>query len=100
MIGLENILNMLRENETEITEITRQMKNKIINYFSNGGGIYRMNTVGANYYSFTFYKDEKGKIDFCGSFDWGHTVSTNFSWVYDSEKNKFMKTSDFIKRKK
>ena len=29
MIGLENILNMLRENETEITEITRQIKNMV-----------------------------------------------------------------------
>ena len=74
---------MLRSGETVIA-LSSSMKRKVSNYAYYGGGIYRMNTAGASYYSFTPFKDDKGKLDFCGGHDWlSSALSTHFAYVYD-----------------
>lgn len=79
----------LRHNETEIA-LTPSMKNKIKNYAKTGGGIYRLNTIGADYYDFTPFKDEKGKTDFCGGFGWGSSYPNNSSYVFDIKNSRFI----------
>ena len=89
--------NMLRVGKTVIA-LSKGMKAKVSNYALHGGGIYRMNTVGASYYSFTPFKDDKGKSDFCGGHDWLHTaLDTHFAYVYDMSKNKFYTKAVFNK---
>lgn len=81
---------MLRFGEEEI-ELTASMRNKVRNYALNGGGIYRMNTVGAGFYEFTPFKDEKGKTDFCGGHTWRSSLPNNhFSWVYNMNTGQFI----------
>jgi hypothetical protein len=75
---------MLRNDETEI-ELTPSIKEKIRNYALHGGGINRMNTAGAEYYSFTP--------------DWLSTVSEQFVYVYDMSRNKFMTTKEFVTKR-
>lgn len=87
----------LRAGETQI-ELTAGMRTKIRNYALHGGGIYRMNTVGATYYSFTPFNNEKGKTDFCGGWDWiSSALSTYEAYVYDMEEDKFFTTEKFKK---
>lgn len=88
---------MLRFNETQI-ELTAGMKRKISNYANFGGGIYRMNTIGASYYSFTPFKDEKGKINFCGGFDWFSSLPNRFAYVYDIQKGRFYTMTEFAEK--
>lgn len=89
--------NMLRVGETVIA-LSKGMKAKVSNYALHGGGIYRMNTAGASYYSFTPFKDDKGKSDFCGGHDWLSTaIDTPFEYMYDMSENKFYTKAEFNK---
>ena len=88
---------MLHTDEIEIMP-TASQKRKVAQYAQNGGGMYRMNTQGACYYSYTIFR-VKGtrKWDFTGGWDWRSTVSTHFSYVYDMHNNRHMTTEKFIK---
>lgn len=87
---------MLRFDEVEIVP-TRVHKNKISKY-AYGGGIHRMNTPGAKFYSYTFFKDANGKVDFVGGWDWLHTVSGHFSYVYDMKGARHYTYEQFQKK--
>lgn len=89
---------MLKANETEIA-LSRKLSNKVREFAYHGGGIYRLNTVGARLYSFTPFKNNEGKEDFCGGWDWPHTVSDHFSHVYDMNANSFTTTEKYLKNR-
>ncbi len=79
----------LRHDETEIP-LTAKMRNKVRKYAHECGGIYRMNTHGAEYYDFTPFKDATGAEDFCGGFGWRVSYPNNSAYVYSIKNNVFI----------
>ena len=88
---------MLYSSETKIP--LSSIIKRDIKAYAKGWDIYRMNTGGVRYYCFTPYRNETGKVDFTGGWDWLNTaVDTPFSHVYDIETGRFY-TADVFKRK-
>jgi capsule polysaccharide export protein KpsE/RkpR len=48
--------------------LTKRLKRDIVNFAE--GSIYRLNAKTSNCYAFSLYRNDKGKIDFQGGFDW------------------------------
>jgi len=48
--------------------LTKRLKNDIVNFAEKS--LYRLNATTADCYSFSLYRNNKGKIDFQGGYDW------------------------------
>ena len=90
---------MIPEKQTEVP-LTDDIKNKVKQFAIYGGTANRLNIRGASYYSFTPYKNQLGKIDFCGGWDWITTLTTNFKYVYDILNDKFHVMEEFLNKLK
>jgi len=83
---------MLHHDETEVNPTAKMMR-KVREHAYRGGGIHRMNTAGATYYSFTVFK-KGSKVDFVGGWDWIVGLKDNkFSWVLDMSTNSIKKST-------
>lgn len=81
---------MLRHGETPILNPSKSLLNKVRQYATRGGGIYRMNVSSFDFYCFTPFKDGNGRGDFCGGWDSQYGIgSTPFTHVYCTQNGKF-----------
>ena len=74
----------------KILRLTQRIRKEIKSYAS--GSIYRLNVPTADCYTFTLYKNDKGKLDFEGGWDWTNDlVDKAPEWIYLFKEDKFIK---------
>ena len=58
------------------------------------GSMYRMNAKTADCYAFSLYRNEAGKVDFQGGWDWSRRlVDTSASRLYMLDTRQFVKVA-------
>ncbi len=72
--------------------LTKRLKREVEGHAQ--GSLYRMNAKTADCYAFSLYRNEKGKLDFDGGWDWSkNLVDTDCEGLY------MLKTKEFIRRR-
>ena len=62
------------------------------------GSLYRMNAGTADCYAFTLYRNNKGRIDFDGGWDWSEAlVDDKAEWLYFMDAGTFKKRNHYTR---